>query len=68
MRTRWAPPGWTPPQIHWLLARWQACRPGDSGEIGIIGAIIMVVGFAVAATVLVAAVRGKLSSWISQIP
>ena len=41
---------------------------GDDGEIGIIGAIIMVVGFAVAAGVLVAAIEGKLHSWISKIP
>jgi hypothetical protein len=41
---------------------------GDQGEIGIIGAIIMVVGFAVAAGVLVAAIEGKLHSWISKIP
>ena len=41
---------------------------GDSGEIGIIGAIIMVVGFAVAAGVLVAAIEGKLRGWISKIP
>lgn len=41
---------------------------GDQGEIGIIGAIILVVGFAVAAGVLVAAIEGKLSSWISKIP
>jgi len=41
---------------------------GDDGEIGIIGAIIMVVGFAVAAGVLVAAIEGKLRGWISKIP
>jgi hypothetical protein len=41
---------------------------GDQGEIGIIGAIILVVGFAVAAGILVAAIEGKLSSWISKIP
>ena len=41
---------------------------GDQGEIGIIGAIILVVGFAVAAGVMVAAIEGKLSSWISKIP
>jgi hypothetical protein len=41
---------------------------GESGEIGIIGAIILVVGFAVAAGILVAAIEGKLSSWISKIP
>lgn len=40
----------------------------DDGEIGIVGAIILVVGFAVAAGLLVAAVKGKLSSWISKIP
>jgi hypothetical protein len=50
-----------------ILARVRG-KPSDAGEVGIIGAIIMVVGFAVAATLLVAAVKGKLSSWISQIP
>ena len=40
----------------------------DRGEIGIIGAIILVVGFAVLAVALVTAITGKLQSWISQIP
>jgi hypothetical protein len=44
----------------------RAC--GDEGEIGIIGAIILVVGFAVAAGILVSAIEGKLSSWIHKIP
>jgi hypothetical protein len=60
-----------PPQIRYLLARAQASRSwphGDDGEVGIVGTIIMVVGFAVAAALLVAAVKGKLSAWISQIP
>ena len=63
-----------PPEAEYLLLRYLAARarargrPADAGEIGIVGAVIMVVGFAVAATILVAAVKGKLSSWISQIP
>lgn len=40
----------------------------DRGEIGIIGAIILVVGFAVAAGILVAAITNKLQTWIAQIP
>jgi hypothetical protein len=58
-------------QAAFVLAWCQAStarRRGDSGEIGIVGAVIMVVGFAVAAAALVAAVTGKLQSWISQIP
>lgn len=60
-----------PPQIRYLLARAQASRRwphGEEGEVGIVGTIIMVVGFAVAAALLVAAVKGKLSAWIAQIP
>jgi hypothetical protein len=57
-----------PPQaqlaLHWL----RAALAGDDGEIGIVGAVILVVGFAVAATALVAAITGKLNSWIAQIP
>jgi hypothetical protein len=60
-----------PPQARYLLARLQASRRwprGDRGEVGIVGTVIMVVGFAVAAALLVAAVKGKLASWIAQIP
>jgi hypothetical protein len=60
-----------PPQIRYLIARAQASRRwprSDAGEVGIVGTIILVVGFAVAAALLVAAIKGKLSAWISQIP
>jgi hypothetical protein len=63
-----------PPEARYLIsccramARRMRGDDGEKGEIGIIGAIIMVVGFAVAAGLLVAAVKGKLNSWISQIP
>ncbi len=63
-----------PPEAAYITVWCQAViarvrgRPADAGEVGIIGAVIMVVGFAVAAAVLVAAVKGKLQSWISQIP
>ena len=59
-----------PPHLQYLLGPRPAsrrCRT-RSGEVGIIGTIIMVVGFAVAAALLVAAVKGKLASWIAQIP
>jgi hypothetical protein len=60
-----------PPEARHVIAwcRVTAARLArDDGEIGIIGAIILVVGFAVAAALLVAAVKGKLSSWIARIP
>jgi hypothetical protein len=63
-----------PPEAAYITAWCHAAiarvrdRPSDAGEVGIIGAVIMVVGFAVAAAVLVAAVKGKLQSWVSQIP
>jgi hypothetical protein len=60
-----------PPQARYLLARAQASRywpHGDRGEVGIVGTVIMVVGFAVAAALLVAAIKGKLASWIARIP
>ena len=60
-----------PPQIRYLIARAQASRRwprGDAGEVGIVGTIILVVGFAVAAALLVAAIKGKLSEWVGQIP
>jgi hypothetical protein len=59
-----------PPQARYLLARLQASHwPGDDrGEVGIVGTVIMVVGFAIAAALLVAAVKGKLAAWITQIP
>jgi hypothetical protein len=53
--------------ITWCQQRAARLR-GDDGEIGIIGAIILVVGFAVAAGLLVTAIDGKLNSWISKIP
>jgi hypothetical protein len=65
---------WTrllPLEARWVIEylRAVAGRAGDDrGEIGIVGAIILVVGFAVAAGILVAAVEGKLQSWISKIP
>ena len=40
----------------------------DDGEIGIVGAVILAAGLAVAATILVTAITGKLQSWIAQIP
>jgi hypothetical protein len=60
-----------PPEARAVLSwcRVTAARLArDDGEIGIIGAIILVVGFAVAAGLLVAAVKGKLNSWIGKIP
>ena len=59
-----------PPEIRYLLARLAASRlvRDERGEVGIVGTIIMVVGFAVAAGLLVAAIKGKLQSWITQIP
>jgi hypothetical protein len=56
--------------IDWAQARIQALahEDGERGEVGIVGAIILVVGFATMAGLLVAAVTGKLNSWISQIP
>lgn len=60
-----------PDQARHVLAYCQAAAHrarGDRGEIGIIGAIILVVGFAVAAGILVTAIEGKLSGWISKIP
>jgi hypothetical protein len=57
-----------PPQarlaLHWLRSR----LADDSGEIGIVGTVILVVGFAALATTLAAAITGKLHDWISQIP
>jgi len=58
-------------QIRCLIGRAQASRRwprGDAGEVGIVGTIILVVGFAVAAALLVAAIKGKLSAWVGQIP
>ena len=57
-----------PPEAARVIAYCRAAARDDRGEVGIIGAIILVVGFAVAAGVLVAAVQGKLASWINQIP
>jgi hypothetical protein len=60
-----------PDQARHVIAFCQAAAHrarDDRGEIGIIGAIILVVGFAVAAGVLVAAVEGKLAGWVSKIP
>jgi len=58
-------------QILCLIGRARSSRRwprGDAGEVGIVGTIILVVGFAVAAALLVAAIKGKLSAWIGQIP
>jgi len=60
-----------PPHARYVIARCQQAASrarGDNGEIGIIGAIILVVGFAVAAALLVSAVEGKLNHWIAKIP
>jgi hypothetical protein len=59
-----------PPQLRYPLDRLAASRlcRDDRGEVGIVGTIIMVVGFAVAAGILVAAIKGKLQSWIAKIP
>ncbi len=60
-----------PPPARYVIARCELAASrtrDDRGEIGIIGAIILVVGFAVAAGLLVSAVQGKLSGWISKIP
>ena len=43
-------------------------RRNDRGEIGIVGAAIIAAGLALAALVLVAAIKSKTHSWISQIP
>jgi hypothetical protein len=59
---------WLPAQAQHLIAFCTAAARDDRGEIGIIGAIILVVGFAVAAGLLVTAIDGKLASWISKIP
>ena len=40
----------------------------DDGEIGIVGAVILAAGLAIAATILVTAITGKLRNWIAQIP
>lgn len=60
--------GLLPGQAQLALAWLRAEAAGDDGEIGIIGACILVVAFAGAAALLAAAVTGKLHSWISQIP
>lgn len=60
-----------PAEARYLAAVLRAAArraAGDRGDIGIIGTIIMVVGFAIAATILVAAIKGKLAAWIAQIP
>jgi hypothetical protein len=60
-----------PPEATYLAAFTRVVADrfrDDRGEIGIIGAIILVVGFAAAAVILVAAIKGKLQSWINQIP
>ena len=60
-----------PDQARHVIAFCQAAAHrarDDRGEIGIIGAIILVVGFAVAAALLVSAVEGKLNHWIAKIP
>ena len=41
---------------------------GDTGEIGIVGAVILAAGLAVAALALVAAITGKMNAFINQIP
>jgi hypothetical protein len=60
-----------PPEARWLIT-WAETVTGrarrDDGDIGIVGTVILVVGFAIAAGVLVTAINGKLQSWISQIP
>ena len=62
-------PDMLPPQVRYLIARAGRLWPrGDRGEVGIVGTIILVVGFAVAAALLVAAIKGKLSAWVGQIP
>jgi hypothetical protein len=40
----------------------------DRGEIGIVGAAIIAGGLALLALALVAAIKSKTHSWISQIP
>ena len=57
-----------PPQARLALDWLRAALADDSGEVGIVGTVILVVGFAAAATALVAAITGKLQSWIAQIP
>jgi len=57
-----------PPQAQLLMSWLRASLADDSGEVGIVGTVILVVGFAAAATALVAAITGKLQSWIAQIP
>jgi len=60
-----------PPQARHLLA---ACRAmaarsrGDSGEVGIVGLVIIAAGLAAIALIVVAAIKAKTHSWISQIP
>jgi hypothetical protein len=57
-----------PAEARYVLDWLRAALGNDRGEVGIVGTIIMVVGFAVAAVVLVAAITGKLNAWIAKIP
>lgn len=57
-----------PPQAQLVMSWLRASLADDRGEVGIVGTVILVVGFAAAATALVAAITGKLQSWIAQIP
>ena len=57
-----------PAEARYALDWLRAALGNDRGEVGIVGTIIMVVGFAVAAVVLVAAITGKLNAWIAKIP
>lgn len=69
MTKRTGPLNWTLPPPAAAAAGWLRARlAGDRGEVGIVGTIILVVGFAVAAGALVLAVTGKLDSLIRQIP
>ena len=57
-----------PAEARYVLDWLRAALGNDRGEVGIVGTIIMVVGFAVAAVVRVAAITGKRQAWFAKIP
>jgi len=60
-----------PAPVRHLLAMGETAArrlSGDTGEIGIVGAVILAAGLAAAALALVAAITGKKNAFISQIP
>jgi len=57
-----------PPQAQLLIGWLRAALADDRGEVGIVGTVILVVGFAAVASALAGAVTGKLQGWIAKIP